>query len=340
MYQTIDRALATNGLVIKANLSIPAIGEDENECRLYCSSECRSNKNAGNYSYIMTSTGNMNLNRSGSLPMPIWYCPDGSEKRNPITGIETPSKGQVTCKSKMKWKEYRLKGESTLDMTCPDALDCTYADYGRQFQYFEDIVQNSNGYFMNKMMENAEREEEGVIKSLDFQICAAGNTRAECQRYCKKYCVYQDPDKMAKFRLAYKYQTVVGGKVQDEVIYDSEESVYKPPLWWCPKGFARDIPKPVPAWVWVVVALIAALALSLAIAIPIIQYRRARRIPVCVCKERKYYERVYASKLRKSGADSADKPAPKKPQKDAKPEKKGDAKKQGVKPVKVQGGKK
>lgn len=222
MFQTIDRALATNGLVIKANISVPAMGEDQHECELYCASDCEPYTGSQEYSYVMTSTGNVNLNRSGSLPLPPWYCPDGKERRNPIIGVETPSKGQVFCKSKMTWKEYRLKGESTLDMACPDALDCTYADYGHQFQYFEDIVQNSNAYFMNKMMENAEREEEGVLKSSNFQICAAGNTRAECQRYCKKYCVYQDPDKMAKFQLAYKYQTVVGGKVQDEVRYDSE----------------------------------------------------------------------------------------------------------------------
>lgn len=337
MYQTIDKAIATNGLVIKANISIPAVGEDANECALYCTEACKYYSQTRNYSYIMTSTGNVNLNRSGSLPFPPYYCEDGKERRNPIIGVETPSQGQVLCKSKMKWKEYRLTGESTLEIACPDALDCTYADYAKQFQYFEDIEKNSNGYFMNKMMENAEREEEGVIKSLDFQICAAGNTRAECQRYCKKYCVYQDPDKMAKFHLAYKYQTVVGGKVQDEVRYDSEESSYYPPLWWCPKGFARDIPKPVPFWVWILVALIAAIILSLAIAIPIIQYRRARRIPVCVCKERKYYERVYASKLRRNSADNAEKSPPKAPQKSAKPEKKSETKPvKPIKPVKSQ----
>jgi len=144
LFETVNKTLYTNGLIIKQNFSVCAVGVSLNECNKYCNSKCLEYEpkyddqidgeetkkiQPANFTYIMTATNDYNLNRSGFHPMPRYYCPNSSIKNPPHAGVHTESSGTIECTSKVQWAEYKLKGISTLSLTCPDSVDCTTVTY-------------------------------------------------------------------------------------------------------------------------------------------------------------------------------------------------------------------
>ena len=137
-----------------------------------------------------------------------------------------------------------FSGYTSIRMLCPRAVECVDLDLGD----FDVMNQSWAAGQLSSFLFLAQLEEEFVSTSASVSMCAVGDSKEECRRYCNQTCIRQD--RVSNISFEQKFAFTLS---QDVVSYDNGSNRHNltAPRYYCPRGSGlRPSPAGYPRWAY------------------------------------------------------------------------------------------
>lgn len=137
-----------------------------------------------------------------------------------------------------------FSGYTSIRMLCPRAVECVDLDLGN----FDVMNQSWAAGQLSSFLFLAQLEEEFVSTSASVSMCAVGDSKEECRRYCNQTCIRQD--RVSNISFEQKFAFTLS---QDVVSYDNGSNRHNltAPRYYCPRGSGlRPSPASYPRWAY------------------------------------------------------------------------------------------
>ena len=116
--------------------------------------------------------------------MPAWWCPKGVEQNTDTsedtTALDLSADEREYCYSLARVSGVDFSGYTSIRMLCPRAVECV----DLELNDFDVMNQSWIAGQLSTFLFLAQLEEEFVTTSASVSMCALGDSKEECRRYC------------------------------------------------------------------------------------------------------------------------------------------------------------
>lgn len=215
------------------DVTICAAGDSKAECERYCRTACVFQQEPGTFDYDIAYHG-YGADQRRTAAMPAWWCPKGVEKHTDrsedTTALDAAERDERQyCYSLARVSGIDFSGYTSIRMLCPRAVECV--DLG--LEDFDVMNQSWAAGQLSSFLFLAQLEEEFVSTSASVSMCAVGDSKEECRRYCNQTCIRQD--RVSNISFEQKFAFTLS---QDVVSYDNGSNRHNltAPRYYCPRG--------------------------------------------------------------------------------------------------------